>query len=350
MPVNQRSARRALVPLLALCLTAAVPTAAYASGGKGGGKPLEGSGKGGTNGRTIYAESRIVTVTGGGSRKQSGTGTLTPTDSDWTPPACWYEPAFSPKQLAGTVKALRGLESLPFIGGAADVLGDALDKRYKDGEYKNYNLDKQGKGMFWAAVKNKNRLDDPEVNSCTKPPFWVDEGDTPDEPLAVSPRILAEYAYDELPIPGTEVTMAPAGETKVNLPTWVWLDRAKFRKVSATASLPGTSLSATTTAEPVSLRIEPGTKDARTYPASGECALGEGGRIGEPWARGKAKRTPPCGVEYLRSSGDGSYALKATVTWKIRWTSTNGAGEGLPDGEFGADQDVVVKEIQAVNR
>ncbi|MEV5016894.1 hypothetical protein ACIGW1_26125 [Streptomyces sp. NPDC053780] len=67
--------------------------------------------------------------------------------------------------------------------------------------------------------------------------------------------------------------------------------------------------------------------------------------------KGKAEETPPCGVKYLRSSGDGSYNLTATVTWKIHWTGTGVAGEQtLPDGEFGKEQDVIVQKIQAVNR
>ncbi len=227
-----------------------------------------------------------------------------------------------------------------------------MDHRYKDGHpYKDYNLDKQGEGMFWAAVKNPKRKDDPEANSCDKQPFWVDEGEPPKEPLAVSPQVLAEYAYDELPVPDTEIKMAPTGKSTVNLPTWIWLDKAKFKKLSVTASLPGTGLSATTTAEPVSLHIEPGTADAETYPASGECAINEDGSIGEPYAKGKAGKTPPCGVSYLRSTGENeSYPLSATVTWKINWTSTNGGGGDLPDGTFGTTQDVTVQEIQSVNR
>jgi enoyl reductase len=55
-------------------------------------------------------------------------------------------------------------------------------------------------------------------------------------------------------------------------------------------------------------------------------------------------------VKYLRSSGDGTYPLQATVTWKITWTGTGGTGGDLPDGTFGATQDVAVQEIQAVNR
>ncbi|CAM5393688.1 Enoyl reductase OS=Streptomyces tendae OX=1932 GN=F3L20_04790 PE=4 SV=1 [Streptomyces tendae] len=48
--------------------------------------------------------------------------------------------------------------------------------------------------------------------------------------------------------------------------------------------------------------------------------------------------------------GDGTFPLQATVTWEIHWTGTGPTGGDLPDGTFGATQDVVVQEIQAVNR
>ncbi|WP_411576090.1 hypothetical protein [Streptomyces mutabilis] len=338
--------RRLAVPVLALALTA-VPMTSYAAGGRGGTDQQRGSGQGGRSGKTLYAQTK-VTTTVNGSSTTTETGSLTSRDVNWTPPACWYEPAFSPKQLKGTLDALRKFN--PF--GLGNMVADMYDEYFKDGDpYKNYNLDKQGEGMFWAGVANPNREDEPEAQACDKPPFWVDNGDTPDEPLALTPQVLAEYAYDELPVPGTEIEIKPAGATKVNLPTWIWLDKAKFKKISVTASLPGTGLSATTTAEPVSLHIDPGTGDARTYPASGDCEINADGSIGEPYADGKANDTPPCGVTYLRASGsDGAYALQATVTWKISWSSTTGEGGDLPEGTFGATQDVTVQEIQSVNR
>jgi hypothetical protein len=112
----------------------------------------------------------------------------------------------------------------------------------------------------------------------------------------------------------------------------------------------GLNIQATTTAKPVSLKLEPGTPDAETYPASGECTINDDGSIGEPYAEGKSDRTPPCGVKYLRSSGDGTYKLRATITWEINWTGTGGTGGDLPNGTFGNDQDVTVQEIQSVNR
>ncbi|MEV0319181.1 hypothetical protein ACIBKX_06620 [Streptomyces sp. NPDC050658] len=308
--------------------------------------------KGGMNGRSITAQTTVQTTVNGAARSLDG-GSLSSVDVNWSPPACWYEPAFSPKEIEKTVKAWRNFgKRIPLAGGIGDLVANYLDDRYKDGNpYKNYNLDKQGEGMFWAAVVNPNRKDDPEALACDRPPFWVDKGDAPGEPLAVSAETLASYAYDELPVPDTDIAMAPPTETKVNLPTWIWLESAKFRKVSVTASIPGSGLSATTTAEPVSLTIDPGTADAETFPASGECPIRDG-RIGKPRAKGTpAEVLPPCGVQYLRPSGrGGSYELNATLTWRISWTSSQRDGGRLPDGVFGAARKVAVGEIQAVNR
>ncbi|MEV8319019.1 hypothetical protein AB0Q95_33175 [Streptomyces sp. NPDC059900] len=342
------------------CVTAAVVVLALASWpssasgiGTGGAGKEEVAAGGGASGGNIHARTSIRTTVNGGS-SSSGTGTLTPaTAVNWSPPACWYEPAFSPKEIERTVEAWRAFGAgAPLVGGIGYAISAVLERRYKDGHpYKNYNLSKQGKGMFWAAVVNPNREDDPDATSCDRQPFWVDEGETPAEPLAASPKVLAQYAYDELPVPGTEIETAPKSGSMVNLPTWVWLDRGRFRKVSVTASLPGTGLATTTTAEPYALRIDPGTSDATRFPASGGCAIRRDGGIGEPYTRGKADSVPPCGVTYLRSTPvHGTYALRATLTWKIRWTSTTGEGGTLPSGSFGTTRRIPVREIQAVNR
>ncbi|MGB8939954.1 MAG: hypothetical protein WCD21_06895 [Streptomyces sp.] len=349
--------QRTVAVVLTVCTTLLVtlqtapPTWADRSGGGGAGSEM----KGGSNGRVITAETRVRTVVHGGRADHpSVTGSPSPVGVAWTPPACWYEPAFSPKEIRGAVRAWRAFgASAPLVGGIGHVISEAMEHRYKDGHpYKNYNLSKQGEGMFWASVTNPNREDDPEATSCDRQPFWVDEGQTPAEPMAASPEILAQYAYEELPVPGTEIKMAPRGGSTVNLPTWVWLDKGTFKKVSVTASLPGTGLAATTTAEPESLRIDPGTADAKLSPATGACTLSaRGGGIGEPYARGKATQLPPCGVTYLRSPGpNATYALRATLTWKIRWSSTSGEGGSLPSGSFGATQRIPVQEIQSVNR
>nr|WP_244363480.1 hypothetical protein [Streptomyces aquilus] len=291
-----------------------------------------------------------LSVTAGGvvfDRSKNGSGTSTgalTSSTNWSPPPCWYAPKYTPEQLQKTLEPIWEAESTGYEWDA-----EQRKKYNADDKEKGFNKDKTGKGYWWDSYVDKSYP--PGWDACDKGPFWVDTGDAPPAEYenAVTPEILAELAYNEIRVPGTKVTLAPAETTKVNLPTWAWLDGAAFKPVSVTASVPVLHIQATATAEPVSLKIEPGTADAVTYPASGVCEINNG-RIGEPYAKGKADQTPPCGVKYLRSSGDATFPLRATVTWKITWTGTGGAGGDLPDGNFGATQDVVVQEIQAVNR
>ncbi|MFD5801902.1 hypothetical protein [Streptomyces sp. NPDC127020] len=294
--------------------------------------------------------SRITYTTTGQGRGASG-GNVTPV-GDWTPPACWYEPR-SAKEFSKYVEDMYS-ETVNTPGQhsyAKTSVGMFRDK-YKDGKYENYNLDEADAGNWWVAVQDEDRWMEPEAQLCDEEPFWVENGNAPDVEKAVTPEILAELAYNRVRLPTTNVTLAPAGATKVNLPTWAWLDKATFKEVSVTAELDvgGLNIQATTTATPVSLKLEPGTPDAETYPASGECVINDDGSIGEPYAKGRADQTPPCGIKYLRSSGDGTYDLQATVTWEIAWTGSGGTGGDLPDGTFGNDQQIAVQEIQSVNR
>ncbi|MGW4818709.1 hypothetical protein ACWEP4_06955 [Streptomyces sp. NPDC004227] len=337
---------RGLLVLALIASTFAGASPALADNKIGGGAQTPSLGEeasGGADGDTISATAGGIVYDRSKNGSGSSVGPVVPVSS-WTPPACWYAPKYTPEQLQKYLEPIWEAESTGHEW-------DAQQRdRYVDGHpYKDFNKDKAGKGYWWDSYVNKDFP--PGWDKCDEPIFWVDQGTAPPANIknAVTPRILAELAYNEIRVPGTEVTLAPAGVTKVNLPTWAWLDGARFRPVSVTASVPVLGISATTTAEPVSLKIDPGTADAETYPASGVCAI-NGGRIGEAYAKGKVDRTPPCGVKYLRSSGEGSYRLRATITWKIHWTGTGGTGGNLPEGTFGNTQDVTVQEIQAVNR
>ncbi|WP_371548850.1 hypothetical protein [Streptomyces sp. NBC_00554] len=348
MPVMSRLSRFAVTLLVAgFAATMSAPAANAdrtppGGGSVGGGTDTDTSGD--VDGDTISSTAGGIVFDRSKNGSGNSVGAVTSTTS-WTPPACWYAPKYTPAQLQATLEPI-------WEAGSTGYEWDAEQrKRYVDGDpYKDFNKDKTGEGYFWDSYVNKNYP--PGWNSCEEPIFWVDQGDPPPADIenAVTPEILAQLAYAEIRVPGTEVTLAPEGTTKVNLPTWAWLDTAQFKPVSVTASIPVLGIQATTTAVPDSLKIEPGTGDATTYPASGVCEINNG-KIGEAYAAGKADETPPCGVKYLRSSGDDSYKLRATITWKIHWTGTGvNQDQALPDGEFGAEQDVVVQEIQAVNR
>ncbi|MEV6884916.1 hypothetical protein [Streptomyces sp. NPDC051135] len=339
-----------------IVLTAPNAAAEPVNTGKGGSAEQ----KGGRDATGIYAAARIKYS---GSVAPSGrTGNVTSSDVNWSPPSCWYAPYLGAKDFKKKMSAdIKEAASAPGMAGTPGAAIGQTKAHYEDEYgwedhpgYKDYNVEKDGEGMFWAGVENPNEPDILKRNSCTELPFWVDNGESPPPRYeqAINPEVLAALAYQHMELPGTEVTLAPDGTTKVNLPTWAWLDKADFHEVQATAVLdaPGFTLTATTTAKPVSLKLQPGTPDADTYPASGECTFNEDGSIGEPYAKGKADQTPACGIKYLRSSGDGTFDLQATITWEIAWTGTGGAGGDMPDGTIANAQAVTVQEIQAVNR
>lgn len=343
--MRMRTGGSALILGTVLIGCLAMPTTATAIGpGEGQGTQKDPVVGGDADSNTLTANAGVV-YDRSNNGKGSTVGPVAPV-SNWTPPACWYAPKYNPKDFKDYVEHIWGLGS---TGGEWD---NEQRKRYEGGEpYTDFNLDKAGKGYWWDSYVNPARIADPASTSCDKPYFWVDTGNPPpaDIPEAITPEILAQLAYAEIRVPDTAITLAPAREQKVNLPTWAWLDNAEFKPVSVTASVPVLNIQATTTATPVALKIEPGTPDAELHPASGECPI-VNGHIGTPYAPGNADKTPPCGLTYLRASNDAGYNLRATITWEIHWTGTGvAAQQPLPNGTFGTDQNVVVREIQAIN-
>ena len=363
MPVNAERRTPLSISTATLTLTLGIlilAAPAHAAEPKRNGNGASSDQQGGGDETGIYAAARIQysgAVTKGGS-----TGNVTSSDVNWTPPPCWYAPYLGAKDFKKkTSKSIEDSKNTPDTGGTAGSAIGEMERHYEDEfgwadnpGYKDYNLEKDGEGMFWAGVENPNESDYLKRKSCTDLPFWVDNGEPPppQHEEAITPEMLAALAYQHMELPGTKVTLAPEANTKVNLPTWTWLDEAVFDAIEATAAInvPGFNIQATTTATPKSLTLDPGTEDATTFPANGECPIVDG-RIGEPYAKGKAEETPPCGIVYRRSSNGETFPLKASLTWEISWTGTGQAGAvGLPDGTIEAVQDITVKEIQAVNR
>ena len=254
-----------------------VAWADFVPGGKGTGSETQVNG--GQDGQQISASAGVIVFDRSNNGSGSSVGPVTSTTS-WTPPACWYAPKYTPAQLKAYLEPIWAADSTGYQWDATQ-----RDRYVNGNPYKDFNQDKADKGYWWDSYVDKSFP--PGWDKCTKPIFWVDKGTPPPADIenAVTPKILGELAYNEIRVPSTKVTLAPANATKVNLPTWAWLDGAEFKPVSVTASVPLLGISATTTAEPVSLKIDPGTTDATTYPASGVCQI-NGGRIGEPYAKG----------------------------------------------------------------
>ncbi len=363
MPV--KATRRMPLRVSATALTLTVGILVLAAPAHAGETPRDGTGasadeKGGKDSTGIYAAASVQYS--GAVAKTGGTGNIASTDVNWTPPSCWYAPYMGAKDFKKKMsESLKSQMGKPGMTGHAGAALNETQRHYEDDYgwtdtpgYKDYNVDKDGEGMFWAGVENPNEPDYLKRTSCSELPFWVDNGEAPPARYeqAITPEMLAALAYQHMELPGTKVTLAPKAITKVNLPTWAWLDEAVFDEVQVTAAInvPGFAITATTTAKPKSLTLSPGTADATTIPANGGCPIVDG-KIGEPYAKGKAKQTPPCGITYHRSSNGETIPLKAALTWEISWTGTGQAGaQGMPDGTIEAVQNITVEEIQSVNR
>ncbi|MGW2422247.1 hypothetical protein ACWC0C_23835 [Streptomyces sp. NPDC001709] len=328
--------------------------------GKPGHEGQAPSPSGGANGNELYASAtysqiKVRQVSGptGGKR-----GNVASVDVNWKPPACWYEPVFTGKELKAFVDKTDGNGD---VGIHESWYGKKLwTDHYRDSKpetnfdnanttaegYKNYNIGKDG--YFWRSVAPDDS--DPGSWDCGRIMFWQDAGQIPKIPHAPTPKMLAEYAYNKIKVPDTEIKLKPAAKATVNLPTWVWLDKGIFREIKVRAELPRTNLWAETTAKPVALHLTPGTDDASTSPASGDCTINADGSIGTPYENGDADKTPACGITYLRATNGTPYHLKASLTWQITWQGSDGTGGDLPNGTFDTTQDVNVQEVQSVNR
>ncbi|MFJ9708609.1 hypothetical protein [Streptomyces sp. NPDC101234] len=338
---------------LAVALLGATPAVAIGDEGTGTRGEAKGNQLSASAGHSRIEVTRISGPSGG------RLGTVSSTDVNWKPPPCWYEPVFTPAQLKDFAEN--------------DGVGDAGMRdwwsgtqlwtgHFKDGKdsvtiftepqsvagYKNYNLGKDG--YFWRGVAPDGINSIENTARCSKLMFWVPAGQVPDDPDAPTPETLADYAYNRIKVPTTSVELKPAARSTVNLPTWAWLDKGRFQEVKVRAELPGTGLWAETTAEPVALHLDPGTSDAETFPASGDCTIGNDGSIGAEYRPGDGDEDPPCGVRYLRATHGTPYRLTASVTWRISWRGSDGSGGDLPDGVFGETQEITVQEIQSVNR
>ncbi|KAB8170927.1 hypothetical protein FH609_001630 [Streptomyces sp. 3MP-14] len=360
-----RPLRRGAVVLCAAGMLATVLTSPAVGLGNGDDDSRGNTDGGGQDGDTLTAEARTEVVITGDTGGE-GDGSLAPIDTGWTPPVCWYEPFMTAEEFEAAVESLDGHANRALnIWSPAQAFTDIyrdnnpadwaenFNSVYSGVGYDNYNLDIADEGLWWHGVINPNRRNDYRAGTdCVEPIFWGDPTDVPELPEAIDDEVLAEYAYDEIGIPETEIELSPDGEQLVNLATWIWMEEALLEPRTVRAELPISGVWAETTAEPVALTIDPGSEDAVVFPASGECAVSEGGRIGAPWTRGDEGEDPPCGVRYERSTHrDGSFTLTASLTWEVSWTgSQSGGPHPLPGGVFETTYDIVVSESQAIVR
>ncbi|MFF7982860.1 ATP/GTP-binding protein [Streptomyces sp. NPDC007901] len=173
-----------------------------------------------------------------------------------------------------------------------------------------------------------------------RPPIWI--ADTPRNGGAAqpTPAQLAEVARRQLRLSSPRIRANPADEQLVGLPTWLWLARGEWKAVSATASVPGVSVTAV---------ARPGSVVWTTGDGNSVTCKGPGTPYGS--GAGAKSASPDCGYTYLTSSAgqpQGAFAVSATVHWTVTWSGAGQTGV-YPDMTTTSNADFRVAESQALN-
>jgi hypothetical protein len=137
----------------------------------------------------------------------------------------------------------------------------------------------------------------------------------------ITPAQLAQQALRLLRLSGPDIGMAPSpGSTGlVGVPVWMWtaVTPRTWGPASATASVPGLSVTATARAA----RIVWSMGDGHSVTCAGP---------GTPYTESLgAKASPTCGYLYATSSArqpGAKYAVTATTTWNVTWTGGGQSG------------------------
>ena len=157
---------------------------------------------------------------------------------------------------------------------------------------------------------------------------------------------LSAAAYDQLQVPVLRPSSAPQGDEAaplvVQLPTWLWLDAASWRPVSAEAAVPGARVVAV--ASPVEARWEP-------WPGSVVLCAGPG--VAYDFSRSDEVQATDCSFTYTSTTAttpSHEVVLRTTVSWAVTWVCEPACGSGsLPAFEITASRPVRVAEVQALN-
>ena len=162
-------------------------------------------------------------------------------------------------------------------------------------------------------------------------------------PLA-QPRALAQQALATLHLPAPRVGMSPPSSAElVNFADWLWVDRAIWQPISATAAVGPVAATATATPDRVVYDMGDGSQVTCREP-------------GTPYnlALAPNAQSTDCSYTYPASSAGqpgNRYTATATIYWHVTWTSTGAPGGG-DLGETAGDSastQVEVDEVQALN-
>lgn len=139
--------------------------------------------------------------------------------------------------------------------------------------------------------------------------------------VSITPADLAVRAVEQLDLRGPAIGTAPPSTATglVGVPVWLWtqVSPSTWGPASATASVPGLSVTATAKATRMVWDMGDGSTVSCTSP-------------GTPYDRSYGGVTSPtCGHVYARSSAgqpDEAYPVTATTTWEVSWSGGGASG------------------------
>jgi hypothetical protein len=139
---------------------------------------------------------------------------------------------------------------------------------------------------------------------------WIADGAVPN---LVTPAELAQRSADSFALksPTIEANPLPGQEQLVSLPTWLWIPSSAWKPATATASVPGISVTATAT--PTSVTWTTG---------DGGTVVCDGPGTKFPTNGDPRSASPDCGHVYTQSSANQpskAFTVTATISWAITW-------------------------------
>ena len=180
-----------------------------------------------------------------------------------------------------------------------------------------------------------------DTGALTYAGYWQYE---PGDPADPGPDLaaLARQAYDQVPLTFPAPATSPAIDVDqiTGLPTWLWIDPAGWRELTARAEIPGFWVEVTATPQRLVWEMGDGTRITCDGP----------GTAYDPALPANAQNTD-CSHVYRYVSTDqpgGRYAASVTTEWTVRWQASTGATGELADASRTTTFDLAVGERQAV--
>ncbi len=172
--------------------------------------------------------------------------------------------------------------------------------------------------------------------------MWIPGATGGGEPALLSPAQLAQQAVSQLHFPNFSIGASPSttDDQLVGLPTWLWLQPAAWHPITATAAVPGESVTATATPESVIWNLGDGSTIACQGP-------------GVPYTESDSPTasSPTCGYTYSESSAgepNDAFTVTATVSWSVSWAGGGQTGT-VPELYNSATTTLRVADVESLN-